>query len=98
MQDIADWLTKSFRLSPSWVVCTVKPVQTATSIKQPSSKTDNAGSTQANYHTIVIVQDNHGSNGTSEHFFFVSQMKKKTCRKQPLENFTQRRNGKQRRQ
>ena len=27
--------------------------------------------------------------------FFVSQMKKKTCLKQPLQNFTQRRNGKQ---
>ena len=41
----------------------------------------NAGSTQANYHTIVIVQDDHGSNATSEHFFLSLKWKKK-----PVEN------------
>ena len=55
-------------------------------------KTTNAESTQANSHPIVTVQDNHLSNATSEHFFD-SQMKK-TCLKQQLPNFIQRKNVK----
>ena len=56
-------------------------------------KTTNAEPAQSNSHAIVTVQDDHLSNATSNHFF-VSQMKK-TCLKQPLQNFTQRKNHKQ---
>ena len=53
----------------------------------------NAESSHVNSHIMVTVQDYQLSNATSDHFF-VSQMKK-TCLNQPLQNFTQQRDGKQ---
>ena len=44
-------------------------------------------------HKIVTVQDDHLSNATSNHLFCPPNEKKLS--KQPLQNFTQQRNGKQ---
>ena len=56
-------------------------------------KTTNAESAQANSRTIVTVQDDRLPNANSDHFFLTSKWKK-TCLKQWLQNFIQRRNAK----
>ena len=59
-----------------------------------SSKATNSESAQANPHTIISLLDNSLSTATSDHFF-LSPKQKEACLKQPLQNFTKWRNGKQ---